>query len=581
MNKDSPEHEAVKEQPQNCEIHRSQFLALYCETCDKLVCSLCILNCCMPRNHKHGFINDMVEKYKSEMNQELEPVRKLYEEMIKAVEMFSSNEEVLQSVKKATLLQLQETFDSFTEILAQKQLSLTESITSSFNQLTSQNSAKLSNVSETLKKLEAILLSSNTTYHNESKVTFLSDVAKTKKDIERCLTEARNLSTIPLQLPDIGLNLWSIEDFQEITHRENFVYTESDPFMCHIEKTHCLIDSNVNEPSDVRLLLNSQSSKIKALGKINITGQLHCCSNGSSETVNVKKITNEKYSLSFVPQTRGKHSLLIKHNDVPICGSPIPVFVTIPPSKLKRISSENMKGINGLRYHGGKLYAAEMERAIMVLDPVTLSVERRVSVPGLGVFAITGTHIYASDIAQHRLIKMDLNGSILASTGTLGGGPGQINFPNGIQVSKDDQIYVSDSNNHRLQVFDKDLNYIRVIGEKGSANGCFNRPADLDFDDEGNVYIVDEKNSRVQVLAPQGQHIRNIGRELADPISITVNRGIVYVTDWDNHHVSVFKTTGESLSTFGEDCLSRPERITIDDNGYVYVSDNREVLFKF
>ncbi len=52
---------------------------------------------------------------------------------------------------------------------------------------------------------------------------------------------------------------------------------------------------------------------------------------------------------------------------------------------------------------------------------------------------------------------MDMNGFVVASTGSLGSGPGQFNFPNGIRLSKDSEIFVCDTNNHRIQVFYKYL----------------------------------------------------------------------------------------------------------------------------
>lgn len=176
-----------------------------------------------------------------------------------------------------------------------------------------------------------------------------------------------------------------------------------------------------------------------------------------------------------------------------------------------------------------------------------------------------------------------MSDSVIKSTGTRGAGPGQFNFPNGIRLSKDNELYVCDSENHRIQIFDKDLNFIRILGQRGSADGYFNWPADLDFDEGGNIYVVEQNNHRIQVLTPQGLHIRNIGSargNLTCPVSAAVHRGMVYITDMDSHHISVFKTTGEFVCTFGESILSRPECLAIDENGFVYVSDERSKIVK-
>ncbi len=580
--KESVKSTATKQPPANCKIHSSYPLDLYCETCEKLVCSYCVLNHCMTTGHKYGFINDMIEKHESSLKKELEPVRKLHQEMIDAVESISSSETIMQSMKEATLQKIQKTFETFIQVLIQKQCHLTESVNNCFARLSSSNSAKHNEVSEMLNKLESVILSVDGGGSNsEPKAVILSGVAETRRNIQECITAATSLSSHPAQSKEMAINLCSLEEFQEFTHSKNFVYTDTDPLKCHIESSYFHGSVEVNKSSEITLALDAQSLKIKALGKLNITAQLLCCHDGSLQSICARKLTNEKYSLSFVPKERGKHELLIKYNDAYISGSPIPIFVTIPPHKLERISVEELDNVAGIQFHGGKLYASQIEREVKVLDPSTLRVERSISVPGLGVFCIGDDYIYVCDMIQHRIIKMDMNGTVVTSTGTQGDGPGQINFPNGIQLSKEKELYVSDSNNHRIQVFDSDLNFVRILGRKGATNGCFNRPAGLDFDDEGNVYVVDEKNCRVQVLTPQGQHVRSIGSDFADPISAAVHRGMLYVTDWDNHRVSVFKTSGEFVSTFGEGCLSRPERIAIDDDGFVYVSDNRSTISKF
>ena len=47
----------------------------------------------------------------------------------------------------------------------------------------------------------------------------------------------------------------------------------------------------------------------------------------------------------------------------------------------------------------------------------------------------------------------------------------------------------------------------------------------------------------------------------------------MYVTDKYNKRVSVFRTSGEFVTTFGEGELTRPECVAIDENGFVNVTD--------
>ena len=55
----------------------------------------------------------------------------------------------------------------------------------------------------------------------------------------------------------------------------------------------------------------------------------------------------------------------------------------------------------------------------------------------------------------------------------------------------------------------------------------------------------------------------------------------VYVTDCGNHNVCVMTTSGEIITTFGDGHLSEPEGITMDNDGFVYVTSHfsRIVMF--
>ena len=56
---------------------------------------------------------------------------------------------------------------------------------------------------------------------------------------------------------------------------------------------------------------------------------------------------------------------------------------------------------------------------------------------------------------------------------------------------------------------------------------------------------------------------------------------MVYVTDVDFHRIAIFTTSGEFVTTsFGEKILQRPESITIDNDGFIYVTDRSRINSK-
>ena len=576
----SPEIEPDGCMPQlaTCEVHSSQPLALYCETCEKLVCRDCALRTCAKMNHNHAFIDDMVNKYESDLSSELELVRKRHKEVKNAIDSITTSRRELQKQKEKELHQVEEKFASLIQILSQEQVYFINSIEESFQEQDKLYEAKEGELSQELQKMEAALHPNSIMC---SKTAFLSGFATRKQSISESITSP--LSLHPVTLPVKESEICSSSDFRDFCHLKNYHYLKSDPLKCHTNRNQDLSGGSVNEVCNVELYLNSQWLK---KGKLNLTAQLHCCFHDFSQTASMKKITNEKYLLSFVPRNRGIHELHIKYGDMHVGGSPLPMFIANPHiNQLKKLASKVMDNICGIRINGANLYTCQMHGELKVLNPLTLSLEGTIKVPvGINDIAFDHHHIYATNLTVQKLIKMDMAGTVIESTGTRGSGPGQFNSPKGIRLSRDDELFVCDTNNNRIQVFDKSLNFVRILGRKGSENGCFNSPADLDFDSDGNVYVADEINSRVQVVSPHGQHLRNIGSnsgELALPSSVAIHRGKVFVTDLEGHSVSVFTTAGKFVASFGDGILSHPERIAIDDCGFVYVSDSRAKLIKF
>jgi hypothetical protein len=71
---------------------------------------------------------------------------------------------------------------------------------------------------------------------------------------------------------------------------------------------------------------------------------------------------------------------------------------------------------------------------------------------------------YISDgYINSRIAKVDKDGNWLASFGTPGSGPGQLNTPHSIAIDAKGLVYVADRGNGRIQVFDGNGNVVRQI----------------------------------------------------------------------------------------------------------------------
>ena len=165
--------------------------------------------------------------------------------------------------------------------------------------------------------------------------------------------------------------------------------------------------------------------------------------------------------------------------------------------------------------------------------------------------------IYFADGSSHSILKFSKEGKLMKAVGRRGVHPGEFNRPCSVKIVND-KLYICDRNNHRVQILNRDLEYVESFGRHGSGDGEFRYLNDLAQDRAGNLYVSDFDNNRVQVLNCKGQFLYAISKKgaaserLSFPRGVCVDDQFVYVCDCGNKCVSVFKTSGEYVTSFGQ-----------------------------
>jgi DNA-binding beta-propeller fold protein YncE len=184
-------------------------------------------------------------------------------------------------------------------------------------------------------------------------------------------------------------------------------------------------------------------------------------------------------------------------------------------------------------------------------------------------------NVYVTDEWLNRISIFDKDGTFLRDWGTAGSDDGEFNGPSGIAIDRQDVLYIVDGRNHRVQKFTKDGKFLSTWGSLGSAPGQFDAPWGITIDEPGNVYVADHKNHRVQKFTPDGQFMMQFGsygtgkRELNRPSDVAVDpEGDVYVCDWANHRVQVFGPEGKIVTSLVGDAqeLSKWAKMALETN---------------
>ena len=364
----------------------------------------------------------------------------------------------------------------------------------------------------------------------------------------------------------------------------------ADPETCKVEGTFLTkAELQVDHQETLTLTLNDSKGRI-CQGDNRVEADL-VSFQGNSTKGKVEQISLGLMNVILTPQKRGQHRLNVKVNGDHITNSPFTVKINIPPKLLSQpvTTISGFKRPCSLIYSQGKVIATEMNQSRIIGIDSQHRIQELVQ-QFAGVTELTQDldhNLYVTTTTDHKLHKLSKDGRSIKTVGQFGKGNAEFDFPNGLRVSKSHELYVCDGNNNRLQVFDLNLNFKRSFGKKGTGRGQFNFPSDVDFDSEGLIYIADHCNDRIQVFTSSEHHIHTIGNQrhcpikLGRPLSLLMHDNHIYVTNYFRNNVVVMNMSGEIIATFGEEYLERPEGITVDKDGFVYVTSHYSKIVVF
>lgn len=413
---------------------------------------------------------------------------------------------------------------------------------------------------------------------------FLSSQQEVRKVFDNALSKTRQLQTTPPPQvsADIRVSMLDCDTLEAICQRHTFVATPSDSaHECNADIS-CLLTAEIHKEMTIPLSTRNSQTEPDISCTLNLTR-----SNTKVDGVSVKRVSHEEHYIQIPPLERGRHQLVVKVNGIHIPTSPFKFKVKVPHTALSSQVTElhcfKPFGLTHVRGTGTVLMVEEGRRRITEVRDRRFS--GHLDVPSECLAEVTTDrrgNIYVTTGETHRLLKLDSKGNLLKSTGSHGSGKMEFRFANGIDINSSDELYVCDTENHRVKVLDTNLDLLRIIRESGEPlqSKPLKLPHDVGFDKHDNAYILE--SHRIQVLTHHGDYLRTIGEgKLGDAVCIKVAGTSIFVTDYLKGCVWVFTTDGEYVSKFGKGSLTRPQGVTVDCDGFVYVTTGRGTLCVF
>lgn len=192
---------------------------------------------------------------------------------------------------------------------------------------------------------------------------------------------------------------------------------------------------------------------------------------------------------------------------------------------------------------------------------------------GLAVDAL-GNVFVGEEQGTNVIRKFTGSGVLLTAWGSTGTGPGQFQWPVGVEVDAAGSVYVVDLVNDNVQKFTNNGGFLLQFGTPGAGVGQFLDATGAAVDGLGRIYVTDGTRGMVLRFSPGGVFQLEFPAVGPLPADVAIGPdGNLYVPDGTDYAIRVFTQDGAHIDTFGGGLLSLPWRIAIDHTGALYVTE--------
>lgn len=196
--------------------------------------------------------------------------------------------------------------------------------------------------------------------------------------------------------------------------------------------------------------------------------------------------------------------------------------------------------------------------------------------------------IYIADTGNHRLIKLNSRGKYLQHIGGFGWRANQFDRPVDIVTVDGLNFYVADYHNQRIQRYGKNFEFVSSLGDSkidrlasdqiGKSVLQISYPSGVAVTSLGDLFFTDGEKGEVYKINRFGNidavfgGFTNATGSLHRPGKLCVTKNYVYVAD--ENKLVVYDYFGNYMQTVGEGILKKVTDVTVDRNGWIYVSDS-------
>ena len=565
---------ALKEAPPSmCKVH-DEPLKIFCFDCNHLICRDCIIR--DHAGHAFEFVKISAPQYKKTVKDSLVPLEKIQANISAATREVEKVEGEVSEQNKVIAGAIEQSFKQLYEILRTREKQLLDRASELKQQKLDNLGAQKKGFALATSEIQGLVEFVERSVENATDEEFMSLQQHIQEQIQEQCAKHERINLIPAELANVGVRVACAEGISNLCQKSAEVITlKVDPRKCTAEGSGTKV-AEVGKPAQFTVRTVCQNGQLCREKQV-VEAELKSFVNDSVTHAKVTSKERGVYEVTYTPEVRGRHTLIVKVNGTQVADSPFQVFARIHPTQ----HGEPVRVVEGVVGPWGLALNSKQQLVVVefigwkvfVFDKEGKKVQTITSeklINPIGVAVDEDDNIYVTDY-NSTLLKFSREGKLMKTVGRKGTRPGEFNNPSFIKVIND-RLYVCDRGNNRVQILNTKLEYMDSFGCHGNGDGQFKCPSNIAQDRAGNLYVTDTGNDRVQVFDCKGRFLYAFNMKGVRPYGICVGSDqFVYVSDIGNKCVSVFQTSGEFVTSFGQ--FSNPYGIVTDDDGFVYVSN--------
>ena len=576
----------VKEPPtKKCDLHEEP-LTVFCFDCSSLICRDCTVK--IHKDHSFEFSKVAAPSIKKNLLDDLASLEDVAATLCSGLKDIHTAKQEIEDQGSAVVNIINNSFAELQQILDDRKQQLLQEATGIVREKVEKLSVQEKNLSLAKAEVQSIVESTERFLDHCSDNEVMNMHAEIKKNIKHSIAEhgQSKTTTIPSEEADVGVEVASPASLHKLCQTETRITRlPLDLAQCTVTGER-LETAELHQTVDLTLTTRLSNGKKTSPGVVNVAGELKSLCDGSVVQCGVHQLGAGKYRIQYTPTVRGCHQLTVTVNGQQVADSPFPVSVSISPTLLgqpvKVVVSDELPIPTSVAINSeGELLVLLYDTRLVKLNKeggmhTLVEFNNKLFPEANSIATDNEDNIYCVSVNSNKILCCDKNGGNIQVHKVQ-----QVKGPCywGVAVVGDEVMVTECGNASTIMIYDKQFKYVRRIQQAGDR-----RYVRLSLNTRDNNLYVTTSDHLVRVFSKDGNLLRSFGGDidgveiLNGPADICISGEYVYVSNLYGHNVSVFTTSGDYVTSFGqqgnkEGEFRKPSGLTVDLNNFVIVTD--------